>query len=335
MTLNMKIISKLINRYKKSEIKTDTFIVLETKKQIDIEDWDWAVKHGSFHKTPYTGKGQRVAVLDTGVDITHRDLKGIVTPKCFIKNCQDYPDYFDANGHGTFVVGEIVAQRNGTGLIGIAPSASCLCAKVLYGSEKDNTLSINDIEMAISNAIKYAITDGCGVISMSLGIPFKSQIIEEAINLAVQNGVICCAAAGNEGMDGKPVKLYPAAFENVISVAGTNQYDLPSWFSTQGEGDNKLEQPEVAISSLEYYWGCYPINRYTKLQGTSMACPMLAGVALLWREAMVSNNLLPKGENVLGSFREWLKLNSEDSNKNGWDSHIGFGVLKLQNSSII
>lgn len=228
----------------------------------------------------------------------------------------------------TFCAGEIVAKKDGIGIVGVAPEASAFCGKVLYGNGKDS--SIYDFEYSLSQAIKAAINDGCGVISMSLGMNKRSDIVEVAVNEAVANGILVFAAAGNEGMIGSPYKSYPAAYSNVISVASANSKDMPHWFSTSGIGDDKFEQPEVAIASLEYYWGCLPQNKYGRMIGTSMACPMMAGVALLWREAMRKNKKLPVGKDVLFEFRKWIQKTAEDTNKNGWDASLGFGVLKLK-----
>ncbi len=72
------------------------------------------------------------------------------------------------------------------------------------------------------------------------------------------------------------------------------------------------------------------MNKYGKMIGTSMACPMMAGIALLWRQAMREKGALPKGENVLKEFRGWMQRVATDTNNNGWDGSIGFGVLLLQ-----
>lgn len=272
--------------------------------------------------------------IRTSMGITMRSIKSIrkvpFEGYMYDLTCKNNHNYIAESIiiSNTFCAGEIVAKQDGVGIIGVAPEASAFCGKVLYGNNKD--ASIHDFERILSNGIKSAVKDGCGIISMSLGMNKRSGIIEEAVNEAVNNGVLLFAAAGNEGMIGSPYKSYPAAFENVISVGAANAKDLPQWFTTYGIGNNKYEQPEVAIASLEYYWGCYPGNKYGKMQGTSMACPMMAGVALLWRQAMRSKNLLPKGKEVLNSFRKWLQRNTKDTNNNGWDSALGFGVLLLE-----
>lgn len=308
------------------------FAIRETADTMPVEHTDWAIRHGGFDKTIFTGKGERVGILDSGVDPNHADLRGQVDAHCFIPGCDDSPVYFDNIGHGTFCAGEIVAKRDGIGVVGVAPEASAFCGKVLYGNYKDG--SVADFETILANAINAATNDGCGVISMSLGMDRKSPIVERAVNNAVEKGILIFAAAGNEGMQGSPYKSYPAAFVNVISVAAANSKDMPHWFTTYGQGNNRYEQPEVAIASLEYYWGCLPQNKYGKMIGTSMACPMMAGVALLWRQAMRSKGILPTGKDVLVSFRKWIEKTAKDTNKNGWDAALGFGVLLLEDGGL-
>lgn len=233
----------------------------------------------------------------------------------------------------TFCTSQIVSKRDGFGIIGVAPEASCFAGRVLYGDGRDR--GMYRFEYFLANAINAAVNDGCGVISMSLGSPHKSPIIGKAVDAAVEKGVLLFAAAGNEGMSGSPYKSYPAAFENVISVGSSSALDLPHWYTTSGIGNNRLEQPEASISSVEYYWGCLPGNKYGKMTGTSQACPTLAGVALLWRQAMREKNILPIGKDVLKEFREWLRKNTVDTNNNGWDNILGYGVLKLKNGLIM
>ncbi|MFW9965480.1 MAG: S8 family serine peptidase [Candidatus Sifarchaeia archaeon] len=306
-------------RYKFSEFGIKKYSVVESQESKTSENW--IVKHGNFDKTNFDGEGEKVAVLDTGVDPDHAEIKGKVTPMCFIKNCQDPIRHFDYSNHGTFIIGEIISNN-----LGIAPKAECLSAKVLYGDGRDGDL--HKFEKDLVSAIQFACYNGCGVISMSFGSPHKSKIVEEALEMAVSLGIIPVAASGNEGMRGSPYKSYPASFDNCISVASANEHDLPSWFSTSGKGDKRLEQPEVAIASLNYHHGILTHDRYGRMMGTSISCPIVAGLALLWRQARKDS--MPRGKNVLKEFREWLYKHAEDTNMNGWDNELGFGVLKLE-----
>lgn len=239
------------------------FEIIQKENSFQKEFRDWSITHGKFDKIQYKGKGERVAVLDTGIDINHNDLSGQVNGFSFIKDDSDFSDF---SSHGTFCAGEIVAKENLQGVIGIAPEATCFCGKVLYGNNRDNR--IYNFEQSLSQAILAAPKEGCGVISMSLGTSYKSLMIENAINEVVSKGVIVIAALGNDGMKGTLYKSYPAYYENCIAVASSNEKDLPTWFSSIGLEHGK---PDVAISSLEYYWGCIPDNKYGKMIGTCLA----------------------------------------------------------------
>jgi subtilisin family serine protease len=307
-------------RYKFSEFGLNKYSVMESRVA-KIPD-SWLIDNGNFDKTTFKGKGEKVAVLDTGVDPNHQEIKGRVTPMCFIEDCEDPIRHLDYSNHGTFVVGEIVSKN-----LGIAPQSECLSAKVLYGDGRDGNL--HKFEKDVVSAIQYACYNGCGVISMSFGSPHKSQLIYDALETATEMGIIPVAAAGTEGLRGSPYKSYPASFDNCISVGSADKNNLPSWYSTSGKGGNHLEQPEIAIASLNNHNGILTNGRYGVMTGTSISCPIVAGLALLWREKMKKEKTMPEGKEVLRKFREWMYLNAKDTNNNGWDNELGFGVLIL------
>lgn len=294
------------------------------------ESTDWSIRHMGLDKLPFKGKGQRVGVLDTGCDINHQDLEGQVTAANFISGNTQVPAWRDTCSHGSFCTGEIVAKENGVGVIGVAPQATAFHGRILYGDDNDRMRG--DVDGDISNAILACIKEGCHVISMSIGGPGITKELSDALDQATSAGIICVAAAGNERLEGSPYASYPASHPSVISVAAANKVDMPAWFSTMGD-PSKPGKPEVAVASLEYYWGCVPgRSMYGKMIGTSMSTPTLAGVALLWREAREKlykegTRPFPTGMDVLKEFREWLHRVAKDTNANGWDPELGYGVL--------
>jgi subtilisin family serine protease len=308
-------------KYRKESFGIKSYSVNDiTSRSPDSENW--IAKNGGFDKIKYRGEWERVAVLDTGVDPDHPELKGKVTPYNFISKNKETKSYFDNNSHGTFMIGEIVSDN-----FGIAPSANCTSYKVLYGDGRDNNL--HRFEKDLTLAIQHACLRRCGVISMSFGFPHRSKMVEDALDQAVELGVIPIAAAGNEGMYGSQYPSYPASFKSCISVASAEESGLPAWFSTAGRRPLPLEQPEIAIASKHYHNGILPNNRYGKMTGTSIACPIVAGLALLWRESMRKKGLMPLGKEVIKEFRQWLYTNAVDTNGNGWDNELGYGVLIL------
>jgi len=318
------------------QIRVDDFRILEITMEpfAAKEHKDWAIRHAGIESIPFKGKGQRVGVLDTGCDIHHCDLRKQVKGASFIRGNSQEPVWRDDCGHGTFCTGEIVAKADGHGIVGAAPEATALHCRVIYGDSRDHRRT--GVADDLASAVNACVTGGCGVISMSIGGPSSSPEMREALENAVSAGVIPVAAAGNERLEGSMYASYPAAYKTVISVASANKDDLPAWFSTIGVGAvRKSAQPEVAIASLEFYWGCLPgRSTYGKMIGTSMATPLLAAVALRWREAREAQAVaggakMPTGEDVLKQFRKWLRRVSDDTNKNGWDPELGYGVLLL------
>lgn len=235
----------------------------------------------------------------------------------------------------TFCTGEIVAA--GVQLRGVAPLATAFSGRVLYGDSRDGMR--DDIDADIADGVLGCINEGCGVISMSLGGPGASPVLRDALQQAVESGIIPVAAAGNERLEGSTYASYPAAYPTVISVASADKDNMPAWFSTMGTPDVP-GKPEIAVAALEYYWGCLPgYSTYGRMTGTSMATPMVAGVALLWREARrkladEGKVPFPQGSNVLAEFRQWLYRIAKDTNNNGWDPELGWGVLLLNPSDM-
>lgn len=242
-----------------------------------------------------TGSGVVVAVVDTGLDGVHPDIAANVW-----NNPDEIPDngvdddgngYVDdewgwdfANGdnhpqddhgHGTHVAGVIAAiGNNGTGIIGVAPGSKVMAVKGLDQSGRG-------YDSWLAEAIIYAANNGAEVINNSWIGTGSSKVIEDAVNYAHSLGVVVIAGAGN---DGKEVKeYYPAALNNVITVAASEYGDGLASFSNWG---NKIDvaAPGVDILSLRAAgtsMGNLVGTEYTRANGTSMAAPHVAGLAAL------------------------------------------------------
>jgi subtilisin family serine protease len=245
-----------------------------------------------------------IAVLDTGADLVHEDLKENIWKNPgedwpngspgndgedndgngkiddywgwdFVNNDND-PDDDNSIGdyyHGTHVTGIIAARgNNGVGITGVCWSASVMILKIL---DEDG---IGDVAEELA-AIEYAIDKGAKIINLSLGGEDFSQSEYEAIETARNAGVLVIAAAGNESMDNDETPVYPASYdlENIISVTATDQDDgLPAW-ANYGLVSVDVAAPGVAIYSTR------AVNSYQHLSGSSMAVPHVAGLAaLIW-----------------------------------------------------
>ncbi|MEH7887191.1 S8 family peptidase [Bacillus sp. JJ1609] len=217
------------------------------------------------------GKGITVAILDTGCEISHPDLKDrIIGGRNFTDDDRSNPDlYSDYNGHGTHVAGTIAASENLAGVIGAAPEASLLIVKVL------NKAGSGKYEWIIKG-IHHAIEQKADIISMSLGGPSDVPELHAAIQAAVENNILVVCAAGNEGDgdDSTNEFAYPGCYNEVISVGAINLERGSSDF-TNSNNEIDLVAPGEGILST------YLNGKYATLSGTSMAAPHVSGALAL------------------------------------------------------
>ncbi|HWO73652.1 MAG TPA: S8 family serine peptidase [Dehalococcoidia bacterium] len=236
-----------------------------------------------------TGGPVKVAVIDTGIDYNHPDLKANYAGGYDFLNNDSDP--MDDQGHGTHVSGTIAALMNNQtlgeeeGVVGVAPNAKLLAYKVC-GPDG------NCDDFAIQQAVDAAVAAGAKVLNMSFGGPDISQSLNEAIQRAWNANVLTVAGAGNEG---NTALFYPAAFENVIAVAAYDEDHRRATFSTYGNWVEVSAPGNVIMStypmaacggagSVPGDTGCY-----TWLSGTSMATPHVSGAAaLVWSRADVT-----------------------------------------------
>lgn len=297
-------------------------ILTEEKLNENLNKARWTLENNGFDKYGSDGIGIKIAVIDTGIDPFHLEFNNKIVPLNFTEDTnKNFPEYYDNNGHGTFVASLLIANKN---LKGIVPRSAIYSMKVI-GSVNP---PLHKLEVNISNAINKAIDLKCEIITISIGFPHKSLLLEKTINKAVNEGILIFAASGNEGLYGSKYKSYPASYSNVISVAAADENGLPRWFSTSGLGEDPLTQPEVAISSPSYFIGALPGNNYGKFFGTSFSCPIMAGIGAKWTKQYGK-----KDKSNLKNFRNWIKGNVIDSNNNGWDNSLGYGIIKLNEKS--
>nr|WP_256861686.1 S8 family peptidase [Bacillus cereus] len=218
-----------------------------------------------------------VAVVDSGVQSTHPDLKGKIIPGYdYVRNNMDSGQ--DELGHGTHIAGTIAAVTdNGIGIAGIAPNVKVLSVRVLDRSG----YSYNDV---IANGITYAADHGAKVINLSIAMEDPSQVLEDAVNYAWNKGTVLIAGAGNSSTS---KSYYPAAYSNVISVAATDSNDT-KWERSNYGMSVDIAAPGVDImSTVPTSWD--PENPYSTKSGTSMATANVSGVAALLASKGFSN----------------------------------------------
>ena len=212
-----------------------------------------------------TGKGVTVAILDSGVMANHEDLPNVTRIEVFYKNAPLGLD--DAKGHGTHVAGIIgAAMGNGKGGAGIAPGVKLLSLRITNdaGSSTDAKLICG---------LQAAVKAGAQIVNISLGGPAYSAVFQKAINEATEAGVTVVAAMGNDGTN---CLNYPAGYDNVIGVVSvdrTNNRASGSSYGTWGD----VAAPGAVT------WSTINDGSYWHKSGTSMASPVVAGVAALYK----------------------------------------------------
>lgn len=253
------------------EIKEVTSYVSEIPEGVSL------IGAPNFWEKGYRGQDVVIAILDTGCQTDHPDLKGqIIDGRNFT---DDYNgsmfNYEDNNGHGTHVAGTIVASSNGLGVMGVAPDAKLLICKVLSG---DGSGSYDSIIKGMDHAINWRGPNGerVKIINMSLGGSSNVSELHEVVKKAVENDILVVVASGNEGDENEETYeiAYPAAYNEVIEVGAVDLHKELVYFS-----NNNVEldcvAPGANINST------YIGSKYAVLNGTSMATPHVSGALAL------------------------------------------------------
>jgi serine protease len=187
------------------------------------------------------GENVNVAILDTGIDITHPDLRDAYAGGYNTLDPSKSPQ--DDNKHGTHVAGIVAARGNGFGVIGVAPAAKLWAVKVLdaEGSGTDETVAAG-----VDWIIDKAKSGGHWVINLSLGSNAPSDIEQETIERAISAGIVVVASAGNR----TTWIRYPARYPGVIAVGAVNNEGKRAEFSSYGYGLSIMAPGEAILSSL-------------------------------------------------------------------------------------
>ena len=267
------------------------------------------------------GGGARVAVIDTGADLGHPDLRpGAAHGRNFV---DDDSAGFRGDAHGTAVAGIIGAvPNNGVGIVGIAPDAELLVYKACWRADTGGGSVCNTFTLA--QALSAAIEARADIINLSLGSNVEPpQVVHDAIIAARQAGVLIFAAAGNDGEGLAPsadAVDYPARWPEVIAVGAVGQNLAHAPYSSPG--------PAVGIAApgTDIY-STWPPNQYSVLSGTSMATPFVCGAAaLLWAEA--------KASGIAGCIADYVLTKLDSTTRKlggsvGRDSLFGYGLLQV------
>lgn len=258
-----------------------------------------------------TGNGVVVAVLDTGIDFSHPNLSASLLESGydFVDDDADPQDRrmnLDADGdglvdenfgHGTHVAGTVLIA---------APDALVLPVRVLDAEGRGNIFTL-------AEAIDHAVDAGAHVINLSLGMDFESDLLEEAIERAVEADVLVVAAAGN-GNTNQP--NFPAANDDVIGVASVDENGIKSSYTNWGWWIAVSAPGETVVSA-------FPDNTYAAWSGTSMAAPLVAGQAALLKAVAPNLDVYDLIDVITGTAVDIDPLNP------GWQEMLGAGRIDL------
>lgn len=313
-------------------IKNEGYLGGTVDADMDVEEaWQYSI-----------GTGIKVAVLDTGVDLTHPDLQANLLPGYDAVNNTAGGGYVDTSFHGTATAGIIGAVgNNNIGTVGIAYGAKIIPIRI--GSE---VVGINNNDCA--NGINWAWQNGADILSNSWGGGSPSSAITNAINNAVTNGrsgkgcvVLFSSGNCNIGVS------YPASLSNVIAVGASNQCDQrKSPNSCDGEawsmqncsvgGSNYGVNLDIVAPGVKIYTtdasgsAGYSIDDYTStFNGTSAACPNAAGVMALILSLKPSLTYT-EARQILESSTDKVASYSYTSGVSGqpngsWNNEVGYG----------
>ena len=234
--------------------------IAENNNSIQEIPWGVGTYISEYSPNAVTNK-IKVAILDTGVDEKHEDLK--MNIKCTYNVIDGTKKADDDNGHGTHVAGVLAGQDNKIGIVGLVPNLDVLAIKVL-DSNGHGYISdiIEGLEIAKAEEVDY--------INMSFGTENYSAVLHEVIKSVEDQGIMMIAAAGNN-YGGSA--MYPAAYEEVISVGACDYNDNLASFSAANGLD--AVAPGVSIVST------LPGDEYGVMSGTSMAAPHYLGNLIL------------------------------------------------------
>jgi thermitase len=260
-----------------------------------------------------------VAVVDTGVDLSHPDLKNKIqsSGKDFVNNDNDATD---DSWHGTFVAGIIGAQNdNGEGIAGVAWNCKILPVKVL------DAAGVGSTDKVVSG-ILWAADNGAAVINLSLGAETGTETLRGALKYAYDKGVVIVAAAGNSNGN----VFYPAAYDTyVLSVAATDYNDARAAFSNFGARID-VAAPGVRVLSTVPTWYFGPdVLPYGFGDGTSFSAPHVSGLAALIKS--LKTWLTP------AQIQDIIRYSADDVNSSqflGKDEYLGYGRINMEKALV-
>ncbi|HEY9800904.1 MAG TPA: S8 family peptidase [Leptolyngbyaceae cyanobacterium] len=291
----------------------------------------------------YTGEGVTVAVIDTGVDYNHQDLRNNIwtnTREIAGNGIDDdgngYVDdtngwnfndnnnnTFDDNGHGTHVSGLIAGENDGVGVTGVAYNSKIMSVKVLDASGSGSY-------DAIASGIRYAVDNGAKVVNLSLGGDYSNQTLQSAIEYADSKGVVVVMASGN---DGRSRPGYPARYADKSGIA-VGAVDANGEFTNFSNRSGNNQMAYVTAPGDNIY-SSTPDNQYEYKSGTSMATPYVSGVVSLMLSANPNLTVAQIRDIITSNAGNNDSSTTPDTTDPDFDFDFGFGFFAIGDSSTL
>ena len=336
--------------------KTDTTTVAATDEEINAETHFPCMDVTGVWKDCFDpakkeapGKGTVVAVIDTGVDYTHKDLadniwvnegeipgngidddgNGYVDDVYGVDFVDGDCDPMDEHGHGTHVAGIIAMTPGNGGGVGVAYGAKIMCVRA---GQANGSFASSDI----AKAIKYAADNGADVINMSFGGTGRSYLVESALQDAFPSCVLV-AAAGNDGLPTNDAinagyfnteDIYPAGYKYVLGVMATDNNKSLASFSNWDFAEGSGCEYEMAAPGVNIY-STLPGNRYACWSGTSMATPNVAAAAAILRSKYTDKSKY-SSRYIMGQLCSATSSRVDFVGKNG--DHHSYPLLNIRDS---
>ena len=294
-------------------IRISDFKIINVNAVQDNEIIDYGVKMvgAPLEWKETMGEGIRIGIVDTGICTSHPDLSNRIEDG--VNFTREYPRTIeDYSGHGTHVAGILSAEKNGMGVVGVAPKAK-LC--VVKAFDKTGKTDYQTIE----KSLLWLIDKNVDVINMSFSSPHTLSRYNKLIRMVHSYGITMICAAGNEGSSGDNTIGYPANFPETIAVSAVDINKTIADFSSKGSA------AEISAAGINIY-STYLNNGYATLSGTSMATPIITGaVAILQAKGMMRyhRRLTPD------EIRLLLNIYTEDLSGLGRDDRYGYGLFSF------